>query len=549
MPAAQPLILLLAEEALAWLNEPANSAAWQKLYTDCPWSFPSLAPDYYRIWINHYGDVWAPLLVLAEDNAGSLLGVFPLAVGKGLITGAGAHQAEYQGWLSNEADAVDFLDHSLELLSRTFPSHKLKLRYLVPSIPSRFIEALCHRNSRVIPTHHPRPLMKLDGETIHKALRKKNTRSKINRLRRLGQLEFRRLTDPTEISEKLDEIIGLYDFRQGGANDVCPFLDDPRKKGFLLEWASQAASKALHISCLTLDDEVISAHIGVISDDEIQLAVLAYSPFYSAFSPGKLQVYHAAEMLAKADLAWFDLTPGGDPWKERFASDHDTALSLEVYTSKNEARLVRLRTGTEGMARRLLDWMGISPAKIRVLVRRRPTHGPNRTIFRGREPAFTGARPLAGDGVAYRWNGILPDTKSGFAAVRRNALDDLVRYHPGDHEPGRQAFLREALARLESGDTAYTMRDGDRLACCGWLSLEPGGSQPATIHDLYPWGGYQDCLETLVRGILHDLKEQGVAAVYLPIGPVEQGMPDWVTSLGFEPYAAPPSHPAPPAGK
>lgn len=528
---AQPLKLLHADEALAWLNEPAHTAAWRRLHADCPWSFPSLSPDYYRIWIHHYGDIWAPLLVLAEDLTGSLLGVFPLAISEGLITGAGAHQAEYQGWLSDEADAVDFLDRSLQLLARAFPSHKVKLRYLVPSIPPRFIEDLCRRNPRAIPTYHPRPLMKLDGATVHKALRKKSTRSKVNRLRRLGQLEFRRLTDPTEIAEKLDEIITLYDFRQGAANDVCPFLDDPRKKGFLLEWAAQAANNVLHISCLTLNDEIIGAHIGVIANDEIQLAVLAYSPHYSAFSPGKLQIYHTAGMLAEAGLGWFDLTPGGDPWKERFASDHDTVLALDVYPSVVTAQGLRVKMQLDTTAHSILDRIGISPASLKALLKRLRRPEPARAL--SRKDAQPPSRNI---------HRLDPERFAGCAAdeaVHTNSLNDLIRYQANGASPDRQTFLRQALSWLESGDTAYTILIGDRLVCSGWLSLEPGQTDPveqksgipasddrATIHDLSALNGYHDQLTVLVRKIVCDLKGSGIRAVYLSIDRAEQALPE-----------------------
>ena len=525
------LTILTGKPAIDWLNDPANEEAWTDLYRRCPWRFPTLAPAYYRTWLAHYGHEWEAVLVLASDPAGRLHGVFPLARSGDVVTGAGAHQAEYQGWLSTAGDAAPFARAALKLVSGTCPAHRIRLRYLAPAIPKHLIGALC-RDDRVIASTHPRPLLALNAGALGKALRKKGTRSKINRLQRLGRLEFRRLTGIEEISQHLDEIIGLYDFRQGAANDCSPFLEDPHKKDFLLELAGTAAADELHISCLTLNGRIIGAHIGVISGDQAQLAILAYSPLYAAFSPGKLQIYYTARMLAEEGLAWFDLTPGGDPWKERFATDHDQVLSLEVHPSKWQAHRVRVKGRAEGIARGLLGSLGLSPARLRALLggKRLPGTGPRVGVRK--------ATPAPGAGAVLRWNGILPDGASGSAPVRRNALDDLIRYRG----PDRQAFLRDAMRRLESGQTTYTMVLDERLVCWGWVSPEQGGSPGATLQGIHARAGHDDQLLPLVWRILRDLKDTGVDAVYLDAEPGQETS-GWARGMGFGMAGATPSRP------
>jgi len=341
---------LFADEALSWMDAPGNQAAWQDLYQACAWRFPTLSPAFYRLWLKHYGEEWDPLLVVANDRAGRLAGLFPLATREGLVTGAGAQQAEYQGWLSSPENGAFFLHEAIDAIKAAFPANTIRLRYLVPDIPVAAISEVCHQHPEAVLATFARPLLGLDETFVQKALRKKNTRSKINRLRRLGNLEFRRLTDINEIREKLDSIIAIYDFRQGAANNSCPFHDDPHKKDFLLDWAAEAANKELHISCLTLDDAIIGAHIGINADGKTQLAILAYSPEYSAFSPGKIQVYLTAQMLMEEGLSYLDLTPGGDPWKERFATDHDQVSAVDIYPNRTAASRVRLRNASSRSA-------------------------------------------------------------------------------------------------------------------------------------------------------------------------------------------------------
>jgi RimJ/RimL family protein N-acetyltransferase len=53
---------------------------------------------------------------------------------------------------------------------------------------------------------------------------------------------------------------------------------------------------------------------------------------------------------------------------------------------------------------------------------------------------------------------------------RRDCWEDLLLYAPGSEQPqGREAFLQEARARLESRQHVYTLVEGCVLVHYGWL--------------------------------------------------------------------------------
>lgn len=528
------LQLLHARDAIDWLESPIGQASWDQLYRTSSWRFPTLGPDYYRLWFKYYGDVWEPLLAVAKDSKDSYCAIFPLAVDADSITGAGAHQAEYQGWLSDTSLAEAFLRAVLAGIRKRFPNHALRIKYLAPGIPQQIVHAACAGNVRTEISTHPRPLLRLDPAALTKALRKKNTRSKINRLRREGNLALVRITEREAIEKYLDQVIPLYDFRQGAANDSCPFTDDPKKRAFLLEWIRTSPTAELHFTCLQLNGQVIGAHIGVISDKECQLAILAHDPRYTSCSPGKLQIYSTAEMLAGEGLSFLDLTPGGDPWKERFATEHDTVLSLHVFKGTFQAYRHRLQSLIAKLARSLLRRAGIAPSQLRSWIHGLlPIHQIRAPASRKEHDSSTVSYVLTPQ-PEYKPPEDRSETVLG---TELNALDDLCLYRPGRDGVSRRDFLLHALSRLEQGLTPYTLARGDQLKCCAWVDLRKGPRKEdpcrVTIQDLYSADDQSAEVLKLIDAILYEhLGEEDNVAI-LRIAATDEATTDRIKQRGF----------------
>jgi CelD/BcsL family acetyltransferase involved in cellulose biosynthesis len=435
------LVLLSGSDASSWVDDDANFTRWRSLYDACPWGTSFQTPDFFRVWFRHYGERWRPLLLLCFDREERLRSAFPLAIGDGVITGVGAHQAEYHGWIAQTVSPSRFASDAVDRISKVFPNHDLRLRYLPAKSPTEALDSLLGHNRRVIADRQRRPLMALDEVAVHETLKKKGNRSKVNRLKRLGALSVRAM-DAAEFERRLDEIGAMCDFRQGAVNDSCPFSDDPHKGPFHADWV-RSMPNDVHVSGMFVDDTLISVLIFALSKDEAHVAITAHSPEHAEHSPGKLHIYEAALTLIRAGFNVIDMTPGGDAWKSRFATHSDEVVDLCVHSSATKASYLRARAAAAKVARSAL-----------ALVR------PQQTVERAETPSSVDA----GGWDAYVPTSTLPQTDT----VRVNVLSDLLRFGPKVAGMARQAFLAQALARMEAGERCYVLRVRDGVAGIGW---------------------------------------------------------------------------------
>ena len=443
--------LLIGDVATSWLDDEANLADWRSLYAKCPWGTSFQAADFFRVWFRHYGARWRPLLVLGFDDRGRLTALIPLAAGDGVVTGAGAHQAEYHGWLGAADGPSTFFKDAVAEILKTFPGHDLRLRCLPPGVPKVAVTALLDGDRRAIAVTHERPLLALDEAAINETLKKKSNRSKINRLKRLGAISIRKM-EADEFERRIDEIGAMCDFRQGAVNDSCPFLNDAHKRPFHLDWV-RTMPRDVHVSGMFVDDRLISVLIFALSKREAHIAITAHSPEHAEHSPGKIHIYEAALALAREGLSFVDMTPGGDEWKTRFATQTDKVVDLTVYANARKAGLARIRRT-----------IGAKAGPVLSAIRRR---------FKGVATSKTASETVTYSLAA---RGTSADADPS-AEVGVNALSDLLRFGPKVARRTRQEFLSQALARMEAGEGCYSLAGPRGLAGIGWRGTDALGDR------------------------------------------------------------------------
>jgi CelD/BcsL family acetyltransferase involved in cellulose biosynthesis len=162
-------------------------------------------------------------------------------------------------------------------------------------------------------------------------LRKPGNKSRLRQLKKLGAVEFRRVTDPAEFRPLLKVFADYHDCRQSASHGSTPFQTDPQKHAFHL--ALMNTPDLLHVTVLEVGHQIASAHLNMIRGREVQLGVIAHNPEFARLSPGKLHIRFLAKMLAEQGYTRLDLTPGGEDYKERFASGADTVHSVMVFPS------------------------------------------------------------------------------------------------------------------------------------------------------------------------------------------------------------------------
>lgn len=322
--------LSTGHNAIALLADESFRTEWANLFASCSWATPYQSYDFAASWYAAYFNVMEPVIAIGRRADGSLASLLAGARTATKFSMVGGHQAEYSCWLCERDDLSNAFDGLLDALEGEFGRLDLLLRYLPPSLP---VDELCTRSKhrrRLMAKMHDRPFVHLDARLAEESLKKKGNKSKLNRLKRLGSVEFEVIDDPDRFDDFLVTVSQQYDARQKAVNGAAPFAADPRKHAFHLEMMKRGL---LHVSALMVSGRIAAAHIGVRSTSEVHLSIVSFDGALADESPNKLLLLLLFQRLARDGLRRVDLTPGGDAWKNRFATGSDCVHELEIHRS------------------------------------------------------------------------------------------------------------------------------------------------------------------------------------------------------------------------
>jgi SAM-dependent methyltransferase/RimJ/RimL family protein N-acetyltransferase len=207
---------------------------------------------------------------------------------------------------------------------------------------------------------------------------------------------------------------------------------------------------------------VVSALVGVVGREAVHMAIPAHSPFYGRHSPGVFHLMLAGLEMANAGIPYFDLTPGG-AWKERFANAHDEVFELRIHGRRSARALGMGLAHARSAAKRLIQMAGVDPTAVVELTA--PRRG---RIARSAARLVQWVR-LDRELRLYTMVPSAAPPPDAAVAIRKNCVEDLLKFEPVESGQSRQAFLADALKRLEDGDHVFTISDGERLLHYGWL--------------------------------------------------------------------------------
>ncbi len=458
--------LLRGQAAEAALSDPRFLAHWRNLHGSCPHATAFQSPGFVCTWYRAYCAQWQPVIAQSAQADGELAALWLLAHDPvaGLLAHAGTHQAEYQVWLALPGTDAAFLSAAWKQLKRALAFSALGFKFLPNATLADTLASVDGMHDCAKIRSHRRPLLKLDAEAVKASFSKKSNKSRFNRLKRLGTIEFRRLTDPAELDLFFDKLIAFYDFRQGAINSSTPFREDRHKRAFHRALLADGDSGA-YVTVTMLDGEPIAAFWGSDSGHCVHLGMLFYSPFLAEHSPGKLHIMDLSAQLLRDGIQVLDLTPGGDAWKDRFANDHDTVAEAIVYRSTLARRRADGQEHLLQLARRCAAAAGVSTATVRSFTHRLVRVRPAQVIRKLRDWTT-----IDREFRVYRATRILAASQHADDRVRCNALPDLLSFEAGESWQSRDGFLSSALERIENGTRAYSVCIDDRLAHVGWLT-------------------------------------------------------------------------------
>lgn len=470
------LNIIRGKEAHGIIENSDFLAQWQRLHEVCPWATPYQGSEFVSTWYQAYKDRYEPLIVYATDDAKELNGLIPMAMETsiGRVVVAGAHQCEYQAWIARPTQSDSFMESALRSIARETEIDFLSLKYVPPGTPIDWASSsdgkswICERKQ------HARPIIRLEdpsrvAEYIQKKKSRRSTKNYWNRLKRIGELRLDQIHDAQQLTPIFDRLISFYDTRQGAANNSVPFLDDANKKPFHLDLLQSAG--LLHLTVLWAGDELISALFGIADGKTYSLAMPMFSPVYADYSPITLHLLAVVERLQQQGFSMLDLTPGGDPFKERFASDHDSVSTLEFYFRRRDWVRHRIQTESEAIVRRGLRLVGIDPKSARQQwnrVSRIPIIAWPSIAIRKLFSLIRRARSTAELRI-YAFGKEAALAVEDSRLMSRDHLADLLAFQAKEIWQTRQNFLSESLKNIEAGHHFYTRVENGRLQHFGWL--------------------------------------------------------------------------------
>jgi RimJ/RimL family protein N-acetyltransferase len=413
-----------------------------------------------------------PVVIFGARADGELAGLLTLAVSRhtGELAVAGSHQAEYQTWLADPRDGNSFIESALRELGKQFPGQPLRFLFVPPSTPLEWVQPGGAWEKRSELRQLPRGLMSVgDGSAFRESLRKKSNKSRLNRLERMGETRFERLSTPEELEAIFDEVMLYGDFRLGAIHSVEPQHDSLKRRFYV---AMMREPRLLHATVLRVGDKIASAHIGMYNKDQVLLGILTHSPFFAKHSPGKLQMLMLGEELAKEKITDFDLTPGGE-YKDRFATHHDDTHILTIFFKRSQyARHRAKRTLMTGV-KRALQTRHIAPADASDAVaqlRHKLAHLKLTTVppklFKVARGKLWETREMR----IYTYDVAAARELRVPQMMKRDSLSDLLAYRPSEAwQPRLNHFLKSALDSLEAGTHVYTYVADGQLLHYGWL--------------------------------------------------------------------------------
>jgi CelD/BcsL family acetyltransferase involved in cellulose biosynthesis len=302
------------------------------------------------------------LIVHETSPAGTLTGILPLGVSRGGRHAVlpGAEQGEYKSWLASSRGGA-FFDEALELLARQTRVGSISCRYLPPAFPADEARSALAERWRCESESYPRPIVPLsDPKRFAEYMGEKRNRTLRNlsiRLNKIGEVRLERIRSVDELLPVFDRLIGWYEARQQSAHGKSSFGRDKNKKPWHLDLLREGL---LHVSVLKTGQEIVSGCFGLSDGKTYTLAMPMYAAEYAQYSPMALHFLALVEQLQQEGYSLFDLTPGDDPFKKRFASEYGTVHSLSVYLNSGDWMKANVRRKGSALAKRALSVLGLT---------------------------------------------------------------------------------------------------------------------------------------------------------------------------------------------
>ncbi|MBO0720236.1 MAG: GNAT family N-acetyltransferase [Blastocatellia bacterium] len=470
--------VFIGPEAEKLLGDPEFCQNWRELLVICPWASVFQEVEFVSTWYSTYKNHYTPVIVSGFDDGGKIAGLFTLAIENtsGKLVVAGDRYTEYGGWLADPKTGDGFIESAIAELREKFPNRILTLLFAHPLLPIKWIKPGNRYSGNCHLSTISRGLMAVgDGSTFKESLRKRN-QNKINRLKRIGQVQFARIKDPEELRQVIDEIFCYQALRLRAVYNITNPENDQLRKTFFLNLMRLPGM--LHVTVLRVGDNLVSGQIHMHNRDQVLLGLITHSPIYAKYSPGTLHLLMLGAELANDGIPTFDLTPGGD-YKERYATDHDNAYILRIFFNSAQCLRYKALRKLRRSVKLMVEQLNILPAVLEAyaaLLDQREKFSYLKTASLIPEVCRTLKRSLWHSEASSIY--ICHLEQMDFSPhevnlpMNKNHIPDLLAYRPLEAwHPPINRFLKQAMQNLENGHHVYTKVENEMLLHFIWLTI------------------------------------------------------------------------------
>jgi CelD/BcsL family acetyltransferase involved in cellulose biosynthesis len=288
------------------------------------WNCLFVLPLWLKTWWDTFGET-NDLKILAGYCQGKLIGIAPLRIQEKTARFIGGENVcDYQDMIVAPMHAPEFFKAILTYLKKK-EVHALELGALrpdavslaeLPTIAQKMgYKVVCNQMAVSYEIKLPRTwdsyLKMLGGKQRHEI------RRKLRRLNEAGQIEYRVIHRPDEISENMDLFFSMF---KASRPDKSEFLTGQMVSFFRLLAQRSARQGFLRMSFLDIDQVPAAGVMCFDYNDTIFLYNNGYDPIFGNLSVGFLsKVYSIKDSIERGRLR-YDLLKGNEGYKKRLGS-------------------------------------------------------------------------------------------------------------------------------------------------------------------------------------------------------------------------------------
>ncbi len=296
---------------------------WNELLSRSGQKNPFLTHQWFDAWWKSFGRDKTLEILLVRDELGDLVGLGPLMVSDSVLSFmASPEVTDYCDFICQEECRENFYKILLGWLQKkttdfsrmefiNIPAGSPSLSEF-PRLASTFDFVCETAESEVVPSmslpdSFENYLISLDRKNRHEL------RRKIRKLESIGPVRIRRVTDPSNINEAVQQFISLH-------KSSSPSKKDFWQKEGMSEFFQGLVSlfsleKWVEIYLLSVEERIIGGLVNFRYEDHLFLYNSAYDDTFSSLSPGFYLFSHSIKQAIEEGRKTADFLRGGEKYK------------------------------------------------------------------------------------------------------------------------------------------------------------------------------------------------------------------------------------------